>query len=71
MRGLRVVLDAVPSRSPAATSLTRNLSTMLNGLDLDENQFRRDVDHMIKNARATASRAHPAGGATPTTTSLR
>ena len=37
-------------------SLTRNLSTMLNGLQTDEPQFRRDVDRLVKGARAAAAK---------------
>jgi AhpD family alkylhydroperoxidase len=33
-------------------SLTRELSTMLNGLQVDEGQFRRDVDRLVKGAKA-------------------
>ena len=33
-------------------ALTRNLSTMLNGLEVDETQFRRDIDKLVKNAGA-------------------
>jgi AhpD family alkylhydroperoxidase len=35
-------------------SLTRDLSTMLNGLQIDEAQFRRDVDRLVRNAKAAA-----------------
>lgn len=38
----------------AMASLTRNLSTMLNGLQIDEAQFRRDVDRLVKGAAAAA-----------------
>ena len=37
-------------------SLTRELSTMLNGLQIDEGQFRRDVDRLVKGARAAAKK---------------
>jgi AhpD family alkylhydroperoxidase len=40
----------------AMASLTRNLSTMLNGLQVDEPQFRRDVDRLVKGARAAAAK---------------
>ena len=33
-------------------SLTRNLSTMMNGLQVDEAQFKRDIDKLVKNATA-------------------
>ena len=35
-------------------SLTRSMSTMLNGLQVDEAQFRRDVDRLVKGATAAA-----------------
>jgi hypothetical protein len=35
-------------------SLTRDLSTMLNGMQVDEPQFRRDIDHVVKGAKAAA-----------------
>ena len=31
-------------------ALTRSMSTMLNGLQVDEAQFRRDVDRLVKGA---------------------
>lgn len=43
----------------AMASLTRNFSTMLNGLQTDEAQFRRDIDRLIKGAR-NAARPAPA-----------
>jgi AhpD family alkylhydroperoxidase len=33
-------------------ALTRNLSTMMNGLQVDEAQFKRDIDKLVKNATA-------------------
>jgi AhpD family alkylhydroperoxidase len=38
----------------AMASFTRDMSTMLNGLQVDETQFRRDVDRLVKNARSAA-----------------
>ena len=35
-------------------SLTRSMSTLLNGLQIDEAQFRRDVDKLVKGATAAA-----------------
>lgn len=32
------------------------MSTLLNGLQVDEAQFRRDVDHLVKNAKAAAAK---------------
>jgi AhpD family alkylhydroperoxidase len=40
----------------AMASLTRDLSTLLNGMQVDEGQFRRDIDHLVKNVQ-TAARA--------------
>jgi AhpD family alkylhydroperoxidase len=36
----------------AMASLTRSMSTLLNGMQVDEARFRRDVDHLVKNAKA-------------------
>jgi AhpD family alkylhydroperoxidase len=41
----------------AMASLTRNLSTMLNGLQVDEGQFRRDVARLVKGAQAASKKA--------------
>lgn len=38
----------------AIASFTRSMSTLLNGLQVDEGQFRRDVDRLVKNAKAAA-----------------
>jgi AhpD family alkylhydroperoxidase len=40
-------------------ALTRNMSTMLNGLQIDEGQFRKDVDKLVKNATAAAAAKKP------------
>jgi len=37
-------------------SLTRELSTMLNGMQVDETQFRHDVDRLVKGAKAAAKK---------------
>ena len=37
-------------------SLTRELSTMLNGMQVDEAQFRRDIDQLVKGAKAAAKK---------------
>lgn len=44
--------DAEINEAIAMASLTRNLSTMLNGLEVDEKQFRRDVDRLVEGAKA-------------------
>jgi AhpD family alkylhydroperoxidase len=40
----------------AMASLTRNMSTLLNGLQVDEGQFRRDVDRLVRGAKAAAAK---------------
>jgi AhpD family alkylhydroperoxidase len=40
----------------AMASLTRNFSTLLNGLQVDEGQFRRDVDRLVRGAKAAAAK---------------
>jgi AhpD family alkylhydroperoxidase len=46
--------DAEINEAIGMASLTRNMSTMLNGLQVDEAQFKRDVDKLVKNATAAA-----------------
>ena len=46
--------DAEIHEAIAMASLTRDLSTMLNGMQVDEQQFRRDIDHLVKGAKAAA-----------------
>jgi AhpD family alkylhydroperoxidase len=48
--------DAEITEAVAMASLTRDLSTVLNGLMVDEPQFRRDVDKLVKGAKAAAKR---------------
>jgi AhpD family alkylhydroperoxidase len=40
-------------------SLTRELSTMLNGMQVDEGQFRRDIDRLVKGTKAVPKRNPP------------
>ncbi len=56
--------DAEINEAIAMASLTRNMSTLLNGLQVDEAQFHRDVDRLVKGAKAAA--AKPATGAKTT-----
>jgi AhpD family alkylhydroperoxidase len=49
--------DAEITEAVAMASLTRNFSTMLNGLQVDEGQFHRDVDRLVKGARTAAARS--------------
>jgi AhpD family alkylhydroperoxidase len=37
-------------------SFTRSMSTLLNGVQVDEAQFRRDVERLVRNAKAAAKR---------------
>jgi AhpD family alkylhydroperoxidase len=49
--------DAEITEAIAMASLTRDLSTMLNGMQVDEVQFRKDVDRLVKGATAAAAAA--------------
>jgi AhpD family alkylhydroperoxidase len=40
----------------AMAALTRNMSTMLNGLQVDEAQFNRDIARLVKGAKAAAAK---------------
>jgi len=40
----------------ALASFTRDMSTMLNGMQVDETQFRKDVDRLVKGAKAAAKK---------------
>jgi predicted ATPase len=56
-RGFRVLCgasDAEIAEALAMASLTRDMSTLLNGLQIDEAQYRRDVDRLVKGAQAAA-----------------
>ncbi len=46
--------DAEITEAIAMASVTRSMSTLLNGLQIDEAQFRRDVDKLVKGATAAA-----------------
>ena len=48
--------DAEITEAIAMASLTRSMSTLLNGLQMDEAQFRRDVDRLVKGAKAAAAK---------------
>jgi AhpD family alkylhydroperoxidase len=52
--------DAEITEAIAMASLTRDLSTMLNGMQVDEPQFRKDVDRLVKGATAAAKKEHTA-----------
>jgi AhpD family alkylhydroperoxidase len=49
--------DAEIAEAIAMASLTRDLSTVLNGMMVDEPQFRKDVDRLVKGAKAAAKRS--------------
>jgi AhpD family alkylhydroperoxidase len=49
--------DAEINEAVAMAALTRNLSTMLNGLQIDEAQWNRDVAHLVKGAKAASKAA--------------
>ena len=48
--------DAEIHEAIAMAALTRDLSTMLNGMQVDEPQFRRDIDRLVKGAKASAQK---------------
>ena len=48
--------DAEITEAIAMASLTRDLSTLLNGMQVDETQFRKDIDHLVKGATAAAKK---------------
>jgi AhpD family alkylhydroperoxidase len=56
--------DAEITEAVAQAALTRDLSTVLNGMMVDEGQFHRDIDRLVKNVRASASK--PARSTTTT-----
>ena len=49
--------DAEINEAIAMAALTRHMSTLLNGVQADEGQFRRDVDKLVKGAQAAARKA--------------
>jgi AhpD family alkylhydroperoxidase len=52
--------DAEITEAIAMASLTRDLSTMLNGMQVDEAQFRKDIDRIVKGAKEAAKKQHTA-----------
>jgi len=48
--------DAEITEAIAMASFTRDMSTLLNGMQVDETQFRKDVDRLVKNATAKKPR---------------
>ena len=51
--------DAEIKEAIGMASLTRELSTLVNGLQVDEVQFRHDVDRIVKGAKAAAAKPAP------------
>ena len=49
--------DAEINEALGMAALTRDLSTMLNGMQVDESQFRKDIDHLVKNVTSAKARA--------------
>jgi AhpD family alkylhydroperoxidase len=49
--------DAEITEAIAMAAFTRDMSTMLNGMQVDEVQFRKDVDHLVKNVTSKKERA--------------
>ncbi|MBC8133429.1 MAG: carboxymuconolactone decarboxylase family protein [Deltaproteobacteria bacterium] len=47
--------DAEITEAVAMASLTRDLSTLLNGMQVDETQFRKDVEQLVKRVTAAAA----------------
>jgi AhpD family alkylhydroperoxidase len=47
--------DAEITEAVAMASLTRDLSTLLNGMQVDETQFRKDIEKLVKGATAAAA----------------
>jgi len=51
--------DAEIKEAIGMASLTRELSTVMNGMQVDEVQFRRDIDRLVKGAKAAAKKNPP------------
>jgi len=51
--------DAEIKEAIAMASLTRDMSTLLNGMQVDEGQYHRDVDKLVKGAKAAAKKNPP------------
>ncbi len=51
--------DAEIKEAIGMASLTREMSTLLNGMQIDETQFHRDVDRLVKGAKAAAKKNAP------------
>jgi AhpD family alkylhydroperoxidase len=49
--------DAEITEAIAMGAFTRDMSTLLNGMQVDETQFRKDVDHLVRNVTGKKERA--------------
>ena len=49
--------DGEITEAIAMAALTRDMSTMLNGMQVDEAQFRKDIDHLVRNVTSKKERA--------------
>lgn len=49
--------DAEITEAVAMGAFTRDMSTLLNGMQVDEVQFRKDVDHLVRNVTGKKERA--------------
>jgi AhpD family alkylhydroperoxidase len=49
--------DAEITEAIAMAAFTRDMSTMLNGMQVDEAQFRKDIDRLVKNVTSKKERA--------------
>jgi AhpD family alkylhydroperoxidase len=54
--------DAEINEAIAMAAFTRSMSTMLNGMQVDETQFRRDLDRLVKGAKEGAAKAAAKSG---------
>jgi AhpD family alkylhydroperoxidase len=59
--------DAEINEAIAMAAFTRHMSTLLNGAQVDEPQFRKDLDRLLRGARAAAAAARPRPAATTAT----
>ena len=56
--------DAEIHEAIAMASLTRDMSTLLNGLQVDEAQFHRDIERLVSGAKTAAKKSASKAGAT-------
>lgn len=51
--------DAEMSEAVGMAAITRNMSTLLNGLQIDEHAFARDIDRLVAGVKAAQNKAQP------------